>query len=285
MRNVFTIILIGSMVFQIFGCRAASKFTLAPVKTFDPDNANIPQPKEREENQIWDIARLTFLYQIEKLLDLNWTLRKAGKITHVAKGRQADNVNVLDEVPNSSWYTNRHFHQRMSVEALACGPDETEGPDQSGPWTIWKDKSEGGTPGFWIRDAKGDAYILKFDAPHFNEMGSSAEVISAKIFYACGYNVPQNTIVYFDPEILQVGKKVTVVDKGFRRPMAKKDLEKLLKNQPRRKDGQIRAMASKFVKGTPVGVWNYRGTRGDDPNDRVAHEHRRELRGLRIISA
>ena len=34
-----------------------------------------------------------------------------------------------------------------------------------------------------------------------------------------------------------------------------------------------------------MGIWEFYGRRNDDPNDRVRHEHRRELRGLRIISS
>ena len=269
----------------VVGCGSSHKFTLAPVKTFDPDNGTIPRPKEKEENQIWDIFDMTFVYQTEKLLDLNWGARKIGKMLHVTRGKPADNVNVLDEVPNSSWHTNRHFHQPMTLKELARGPNVTDGPDQSGPWVITRGKFEGGTPGFTIKDAKGDSYILKFDASQHQEMGSSAEVISTKILYACGYSVPQNTVEYFDPNILQVGETAKVRDSGGKRPMTSEDVGKMLKAIPRGEDGTIRVLASKFVSGRPVGVWNFRGTRSDDPNDRVHHEHRRELRGLRVISS
>ncbi|MFQ5652302.1 MAG: hypothetical protein ACE5IY_20420 [bacterium] len=278
----FYIILLSLLVAS---CGSGRKFTLAPIKTFDPDNANIPAPKEKEENQIWDIVDLTFVYQLEKVLDLNWTARKVGKGLHLVKGRPADNVNALDEVPNSSWYTNRHYHKRMTIDALERGPNITDGPDQSGLWTITRGKFEGGTPGFTIKDAKGESYIMKFDAPMFQEMGSSAEVIATKILYACGYNVPQNTVVYFHPDILQIGASAKVVEGGKKRPMTKTDLEAMLKDIPRNPDGTVRALASKLVAGRPVGVWNYKGARKDDPNDRVYHEHRRELRGLRTISS
>jgi hypothetical protein len=267
------------------GCAGGKKFTLAPIKTFDPDNANITEPKVKEENQIWDILDMTFFYQFEKVLDLNWTARKIGKGLQVTKGRPADNVNALDEVPNSSWFTNRHFHKRMTPEELARGPNVTDGPDESGSWLITSGKFEGGTPGFTIKDARGDRYIMKFDAPQFQEMGSSAEVISTKIFHACGYNVPQNTIVYFDPKTLQIGETAKIEERGVRRPMTFADMEEMLKEIPRRADGKIRALASKFVDGKPVGVWFYKGARSDDPNDRVHHEHRRELRGLRTIAS
>ncbi|MFQ5866101.1 MAG: hypothetical protein ACE5IW_12825 [bacterium] len=272
------------LLFSLVGCSSGRKFTLAPIKTFDPDNATIPPPKEMEENQVWDILDMTFFYQIEKVLDLNWSLRKAGKILRIAPHRQADNVNVLDEVPNSSWYTNRHFHHPMTLEELARGPNVTDGPDQNGSWTIVRGKFEGGTPGFTIKDARGDLYVLKFDAPNYQEMGSSAEVISTKILYACGYNVPQNTIEYFDPKILKVGETAKFRERGLKRPMTQSDLKNMLRDLPSREDGKVRVMASKLLSGV-VGIWNYKGTRQDDSNDRVAHEHRRELRGLRVISS
>lgn len=44
-------------------------------------------------------------------------------------------------------------------------------------------------------------------------------------------------------------------------------------------------MASKFIGGTHVGAFRLHGRRPDDPNDIFPHEHRRELRGYRVLSA
>jgi hypothetical protein len=54
---------------------------------------------------------------------------------------------------------------------------------------------------------------------------------------------------------------------------------------PRNADGSYRAVASLYLLGKPVGPHRYHGTRRDDPNDIVPHEHRRDLRGLRVFSA
>ncbi len=272
------------VAFLLLNC-SGPKYSLAPIKTSDPDRMDIPKPDQKEENQYWDLADYTFFYQVEKVLDLGWSAKKIGKGLNVARGKPADNLNVLDEVPNSSWYTNRHYHNPMSIEELKRGPNVTDGPDYKTPWMITSGKFEGGTPGFTIKDGQGDYYIIKFDAPTFQEMGSSAEVISTKILYACGYFVPQNTIEYFDPTTLKIGETAKVEENGQKRQMTQGDLVAMLKTTPRRADGKIRALASKYVNGRPVGVWNYRGTRNDDPNDRVNHEHRRELRGLRSISS
>jgi len=283
MKTLKYLIILFLVIF--YSCSSTRQFTSAPIKTFDPDNATIPPPKELEENQIWDLADMTFFYQVEKVLDLNWSARKVGRVLGISSGRQADNINALDDVPNSSWFTNRHFHNRMSTEELVRGPNITEGPDQSGPWTITRGKFEGGTPGFFIDDAKGDGYIIKFDAAKYQEMGSSAEAISTKILFACGYNVPQNTAEWINPKIFQIGETVTILDQGVERKMNDQDLEMMLKDIPRRSDGKIRVLASKYLSGGLVGIWNFKGTRKDDPNDRVAHEHRRELRGLRVIGS
>ncbi len=44
-------------------------------------------------------------------------------------------------------------------------------------------------------------------------------------------------------------------------------------------------MASRALPGRPLGPFTYFGTRPDDPNDTIPHEHRRELRGLRVFAA
>ena len=93
--------------------------------------------------------------------------------------RHAANVNTVDEVPDSSWFTNRVGTRTIDIGTLVKGPDTTNGP-APGPWTIIARKGEGVTPGFTIRDSAGDIYWIKFDPAGFAEMASGAEVISTK---------------------------------------------------------------------------------------------------------
>ena len=67
--------------------------------------------------------------------------------------------------------------------------------------------------------------------------------------------------------------------------MRQADLEHWFRDQPRNPDGTIRALASRYIRGTPVGQFRHYGTRSDDPNDIYPHERRRELRGYRVFSA
>ncbi len=89
----------------------------------------------------------------------------------------------------------------------------------------------------------------------------------------------------FDPKILRVGEKVKFTENGVKRFMNNEDLAAILKRIQKLPDGQIRATASKFLSGKPMGSFYYTKVRKDDANDVIDHEHRRELRGLRVIAA
>ena len=219
MPTLLAALLLASGMCLPRAAEATPELTTGPVKWFDADDRPIPEPAEIEENQIWDIADHTFFFQVGKVLDLGWSARRVGNLLGVVGPRQADNVNALDEVPNSSWYTNRHFPRRMSLEELAEGPGFAR-PDDSGPWEIVAGKFEGGTAGFTIKDASGQYYLLKFDSEGNNEMGSAAEAIATKVLHAAGYNVPRNSVVHFDPALLEIGPKARVpTGDGSKRPM------------------------------------------------------------------
>lgn len=282
-KTVSKLLSIG-FLFLLLGCNTSKPYTLGPVKTFDPDNAPIPEPEENESFQYWDRIHNTIFYQLKKPLDLNNSVRLTGRVLGVSTKKQADNVNHLDEVPESSWYNYRHYYHPMSIQDITRGPN-TVSPDTSGTWTIFSAKLQGANPGFFIQDEKGNRFLIKFDGNRYPELTTSAEVIGTKFFYASGYNVPEATITYFNPDKIQIEEGVMVEKNGEERQMTQKDLETIINNRVADENGSIRALASKFVEGTIVGQWEFKGTRKDDPNDRVAHEHRREIRGMRVLSS
>ena len=200
--------------------------------------------------------------------------------------REAENVNTLDEVPDSSWFTNRHGLHRMSLDQLLRGPDSGDPPDPGHTWTIIRSKTQGLTPGFHIVDEKGVRYVIKVDSRASPELASGAEVIATKIFYALGYHVPENYIVYVDPRKLGIRPGTEVVDEfGDRLALTPKRLKRMLKRSLRDARGRILVLASKYLPGKVLGPFRYYETRSDDPNDVILHENRRELRGLRLFAA
>jgi hypothetical protein len=198
---------------------------------------------------------------------------------------RAMNVNTIDEVPDSSWFTNRAGAPGWSPADAAKGPDAGTGP-VPGIWTIVSAKSEGITPGLTIRDSAGVLYFVKFDPPSNPEMASGAEIISTKLFHAFGYHVPENYLATLRRESLAIGDGATVADEdGRRHAMRARDVDAILAKAAQRSDGTYRVLASKALPGVPLGHFRYYGTRPDDPNDIFPHEHRRELRGLLVMAA
>ncbi|MCA9729787.1 MAG: hypothetical protein KC729_19040, partial [Candidatus Eisenbacteria bacterium] len=274
----------------------ASAFARPPLRDeavvwYDLDQNSIAEPVEREPDLHWDAIKDTFILPPRRFLNPVLFVRRIGTAFGGDHVKTAPNVNAVGEVPNSSWFTNRIGLFSMSPEEAAAGAAGIggageSGPDRSGPWTVVSAKTQGVTPGFNIRDARGDTYLIKFDPP--GELGSSscAGVVSGRIFWAAGYNVPVDATVSFRREDLVLGDGVQIKLKdGSRRPMTEADLDDILGRVDRLPDGRWFAISSKFLSGKPVGPFNYYGTRADDPNDRIPHEDRRELRGLEVFCA
>src|SRR6185503_20008763 len=140
----------------------------------------------------------------------------------------AANANTLGEVPDSSWFQNRHGQFRLSTDQLVRGPNKTSGPSTDQPWSVTGAKTEGVTPGFRIVDSRGDTYVIKFDPITNPEMATAAEIISTKFFYAMGYNVPENYLVFFRREDVRVDKGAQIsVGLGSSLRMTETDLNQL----------------------------------------------------------
>jgi hypothetical protein len=143
----------------------------------------------------------------------------------------------------------------------------------------------GGTAvGFVIKDAQGTKYLLKFDDKRRPEAETAADIIGQRLLWACGYNVPEDAIVYFTRKDLVVADDAKKRDVfGDKSPMSEADLETGLARVDVAADGTFRGLASKYLDGIPIGPISREGVREDDPNDRIPHEWRRELRGAYAI--
>ena len=250
------------------------RFPLAPPRWEDHDRKNVEeQPTEYYSGMAADVA------------DKN-LFRPLARLPYVPLGQRAWNVNALDEVPNSSWFQNRiGFFQYTPEEIARAACKDTPSLSPDSKWEIIAAKPNGAYPGFFIKSGE-DRYLLKFDGPVQPGRATSADVIGSKIFWAAGYHVPCNEVIYFRRGILTIAKDATAEDEyGRKKPITAEDVETVLEKAYRTKDGLLRASASRFLPGMPLGPFSYEGRRDDDPNDHVPHQHRRELRAARIISA
>ena len=198
---------------------------------------------------------------------------------------RAQNANTIDEVPDSSWFTNRILARALSNEEAARGPVTSQGP-APGPMTVTRAKPAGISPGFTLLDSAGETWFVQFDAAKYPEAASAASMVANKIFYALGYWQAEYHIAELRLGALTIGPKaVTETPSGKIRQLDRDDLGKLLERTARQPNGAYRMLASRAIPGRFLGRVRYYGTRPDDPNDIIPHEHRRELRALKVFGA
>ena len=92
----------------------------------DPETQDAARVRTVDLSDLYDFAENSFLGAGEKT------------------DKRAVNVNTIDEVPDSSWFTNRVGRESWPADRLATGPDTGSGP--SGAWTIVSGKMEGRAP-------------------------------------------------------------------------------------------------------------------------------------------
>jgi hypothetical protein len=239
----------------------------------DPDMVPFaPRPASYESPEVWNTIDNTLFVPLVGVLS-------------VERIRRAPNVNALDEVPDSSWFTNRLDSLVRDPRAFARGPCKDPPPDPEGPWTVIAGKPNGVTPGFRVQHASGRRYLFKLDSGRQGERSSTADVIGSRLYYAAGYNVPCNEVAYIDPATFELSPKATAKNfVGEKVPFTQAMLDAALARGIKRADGKVRGSLSLLLDGA-LGPWRDFGTRDDDPNDVIPHEDRRELRGSYIFGA
>lgn len=227
----------------------------------DPDRLDMPIPQRRSRDEAFD--PVTFLVR---------SFASPG-----SHDGPAVNVNTLGEVPNSSWYTNRHAHDRLSVAALRTGPNRTGPPDRSAAWRVIDVRTRLGRKEATVLDASGRRFSLVFDPTGHPELATGAAMIASRLLYAAGYNVPEHYLTRIGPDRL-----VAAPDSGVTRDA----VWGLFNDAPANADGTYRVVATHVPDLVArVGPFRFHGTRSDDGNDIFPHEGRRELRGLRVVAA
>jgi hypothetical protein len=247
----------------------------ASPKFFDDDPiSREPETQDATKTAEWDI---------DLFVDLTTNL--FGNPGDSTPNVRARSINTVDELPDSGWFTNRIGARPISVDEVVRGPITGDGP-APGPWTVIRPKTSGYAPGFTMRDAKGETWFVSFDAPGSPEAATGAVMVANKIFWALGYNQVENHLGRITPDQIRIDEKATIrLPSGKRRPMRQRDIDDVLRRSQRSADGSFRAVLGRLIPGKVLGGFRYYGTRPDDPNDVVPHEHRRELRALKVFGA
>ncbi len=213
--------------------------------------------------------------------------RRLIRTLELHRQQRAVGVNALDEVPDSTWFTNRIGVRDLTPDEVRNGPLTTESPELHLPWTIHSTKVGGTTVGLIIKDARGIKYMLKFDGKGSPDTETGTHVAVNRLLWAAGYNVAEDQIVYLRPADLVIGPDAMHrrLDGGTDGHLDRAELDRELAAVEHQPDGRIRALASRWIDGTTIGGHPAEGVRDDDPNDRIPHELRRDLRGAYAIFA
>jgi hypothetical protein len=264
---------------------AVAVMALAPVsgstpKFFDDDPiARVPESQDASVAAEWDI---------DLFYDLMYNTFATPRTTKT--GWRAQNLNTIEEVPDSSWFTNRILAHPLSADQLLQGanttPDAEPTMGKGGKLTIIKPKAVGAAPGAVVRGPSGETWFISFDPPCCSEAASGSIMVASKLFWALGYWQAEQYLANVREEDFVIAPDAVIKPpSGIKRPMTRGDLHALLKRVHQHKDGSYRIAASKLLPGKVLGGFRYHGTRPDDPNDLVPHEHRRELRALKVFGA
>ena len=248
----------------------------------DPTPSPAPgQPKPSKVSYYYDALDQGVVRPVTRVTDAALLVRKIS-----GNRREAANVDAQDEVRlSSTWWQPRVGFRSVTVEQMLRGPGPGTGP-KPGKWRVTGLKTQGVSRGVRIKDSDGETFQLKFDVPKWPEMASGADVVASHLFWAAGYNVPDNAIVNFTRDDLEIRQGSTYTDlTGHKRHLDWEAVDEALRGVPKAPDSTYRAVASRFIKGTPLGEWEFRGRRPDDPEDLIPHQHRREVRGLYAIAA
>lgn len=197
-------------------------------------------------------------------------------------------INTLGEVLDGPWFVNRHGTRRLTREELIAGPGRNHAP-ADGVFRVLNVEPYGFRPGILVADARDQLYLLIFDPRNSPEMSTGAQMVGSHAAHAIGYHVPETYIVTFERErlILAEGAEITS-SAGNSRALTDEDLDVFLREVARTPLGRYRAAgiyASEPSWQGFLGPFQLFGTRSDDPNDIVPHEHRRDQRGLSVVSA
>lgn len=242
----------------------------------DHDRSPIAQPTDWQPNYWGRRFHQGFIDPISHIFDvpdkLLWGARAFG--AHTA--REAVNVNAFDEVPNSTWFTNRNNALAVPVAELRQGPDSVFLPTK--PWVIKHAKQDGWTAGFQIKDADGKKWIVKLDPRGYPQLSSGADMVSRTLLHAAGYNVPHNEPIQFRRGDVTIDSALIHGKKG--EAFTDANLDSVLALGATNADSSYSGFASLFIPGHVLGSPSMNRLRPGDTNDWYSHTNRRELRGL-----
>lgn len=283
MKQIIFLIL---LVMFIGGCATTSTLRYPPVRWLtDDDRQPIKKPPERS-NIILGIDMDKPLVQLENFVPSTGIPGLSGMQIVGGRGESSD-TNNFDEAADSTWFTNRLGRTPISPAEIAKGPNTSSTTLSAGILSVEKVIESKPTPLFMVTDSKGVRYQISFDNSRSPEASTGGGLIASKVLYAAGYNIPETFIAWIEPSRFMLAENNSLINKyGRKEPITNSEIEKMLSSLYKDpKTGFLRILAIREPNGIYIEPFDMMGKRKGDKNDRIPHENRRPLRGLKIFAA
>jgi hypothetical protein len=269
-----------ALVAALAGCASPPvRFADRAILWIDPDDLPIAQPPPRPpmgNGRFWVGANDAIFEPGERFFNVEY-------------GVEAANVNAVDEVPDSTWWTDpRRDPAHPSAPLRALAADELtraagDGTTPEPPFRITAGLAGGSTAGFVAVDARGRKWALKFDPENHVGLVTGADAIASRLAWASGWRVPDDLIIEVSRSDLILAPDAKMPNRwGQKEHLDAGDVDSILWHCAREADGRYRVGASRWIAGKVLGPISWLGRDKHDPNDRVAHEDRRDLRGFGV---
>jgi len=250
----------------------------------DDDRRAIEMPPvNQREAQILAVDSATYR-QLEGLMGTSGAI--GAEMVNVASGskQEALDVNNFDEVADSTWFENRMGRRRLSRSDILREASVGGSPSPEGAILVMAGKTQGKVQRLFVMDGRGREYLLRFEPPGLRGIANGAEIVSSMILNAAGYHVPRDHLFDLDTGRLTLAKDARTRGKyGDIVPMTRHDLDVIVDKVTGGRGGRIRAVASRIDVAEYMGPFSFEGRRYKDTNDRVPHQHRRELRAYKVF--
>jgi hypothetical protein len=285
---------VAMLASALTGCATAERpFALRAPMTRDTDTTPVtvacrPDPSPKDPARIRCAPADYVSPQAWDYID-NALFEPVAQALSVEAVGEAVNANSMDEVADSAWFENRIGARELPLDEIAaggCRPEDVlsdEAPRDA--WVIDSGKANGASFGFRVNVPGKGRYMLKTESQDQPEHANAAAVIGAAIYHAIGFHTTCEQVIYIRRDQLRLTPGlVSANNYGVSRPFDAAALDTGLSAASKR-DGRLRLTASKWLSGLTLGPFRYLGVRDDDPNDIIPHEHRRDLRGSKLVAA